>query len=71
MVGLNSVSLPCISKLQRRKRVVIYMSNHLLPLWVEWPGRDLRGVSKSEKCDSIVLLAIDFILLFYNYKHPI
>lgn len=30
MVGLNSVTLPCISKLLRRKRVVIYMSSQFI-----------------------------------------
>lgn len=42
--GSNSIHLPSISKFQRRKRVVIYMSSQL-SLWVEWPGKDLRTMA--------------------------
>lgn len=68
-VGLNTISSRSISELQERKRVVIYMSSQLTTLGgVPWKRSEKYG---NQDSDSIVLLSLDFISLFYNYNPSI
>lgn len=70
-VGLNTISSHSISKLESRKRVLIYMSSQFIITLggVAWKRSEEDGNQNSVSW--IVLLSFGFISLFYNYKHSI